>query len=506
MSTAIFTCLRFALLGVAGFGLRHMFKHLSPRLSLILIAAFVTLVAAFQPLLLVPACIGFIVSQKLSHSTEVVDHEDDKLRQADENMLEQLQMAHFRYFQEYSHPTTGLTLDRSRTGAPSSVAATGFALTAFPVAAQRGWITRKEAADHALKVMRTLWNAPQGEDPTTTSGKFGFFFHFMHWDTATRFANCEISTIDTALLMSGVLFARQFYNGETAEEQEIRDLADKLYDRVEWTKALNAEGFVSHGWIPESGMIPHVWKGLDEGPILMLMGMGSKTHPLPADCWDKYFASARLETVHGQRHMVFGPLFGHQYCHCWVDFRGLKNEMVRRLGFDLFENSRRATLAQRAYGVANPGKWRGYSALDWGWTPGGGPAWEKRVVDGVEREFFEYIARGFPDAPDDGTIAPTAAASSLPFAPEVVMPTLWHWVRNRPEILGPQGFYDGFNMTYDGSTPSGWIDPETLGIDQGPIVLMLENHRSQFIWKTMKTSQPLQNALIRAGFTGDWLN
>ena len=436
----------------------------------------------------------------------VGEGQESRLSLEDIKMLSDLEEVHFNYFRDNTNAASGLTLDRSTKDSPASIAATGFALTAFAIGAERGWITRDEASTYCLNTLKTLSNTAQGEDPETTSGKHGFFFHFLNPEDGTRSGKSEISTIDTALLMSGVLFAKSYYDGDSEKEGQIRELAKNLYERVDWPKALTDDGKLSHGWMPESGMIPHVWSAYDEGTVLMLMAAGSPTHPISSDVVDKYYEGAKRTNIYGQDHISFGPLFGHQYAHSWVDFRGISNGATKPIGIDLFENSRRATLAQNYYAQDNPNGFTGYGKLDWGLTACDGPGWESKTIDGKERQFYGYIARGFPDAPDDGTIAPTAAASSLPFAPDVVLPTLRHWTTNRKELLGPYGFHDSFNMTYDQSKPSGWVASDTIGIDQGAILLSIENYRSEFVWNTMKRSPEVRAGLKEAGFKGAWLD
>ena len=427
---------------------------------------------------------------------------------SEDALLEDLGRAHFRYFVAQSDPVTGLTRDRSQPWAPSSVAAVGFSLTAWPVAARRGWVSRAEAAAYAKKTLDTLWRAPQGPAAKGMAGHKGFFYHFIDMKTAARAWDCELSTIDTALLMAGVRFAGAFFDGEAADEVAVRARADQLYRRVDWAWALDGGDRLSLGWTPEKGFLPYHWGGYSEAMIMLLLGLGSPTHPLPAEAWAAYHRSDPVVERYGQRFVRFGPLFGHQYSHVWADFRGVRDATNTRLGWDWFENSRRATLAQRAYAIANPKGFRGYGALDWGLTACDGPGGGKdvtKVVDGKTLVFHGYLARGAPDDHDDGTIAPTAAAGSLPFAPEVVLPTLAHWRRNRPEIWGPYGFQDAFNPTFDPAKPSGWVGPDTLGIDQGPIVLMGENHRTGLIWQVMRQDPVLRAGMRRAGFTGGWL-
>ena len=212
-------------------------------------------------------------------------------------------------------------------------------------------------------------------------------------------------------------------------------------------------------------------------------------------------STAKVSEPYGHKSLEFGPLFAHQYSQVWLDLRGMMDATAKKVGFDYFQNSRRATLAQHDYAIQNPLNFSEYGAHDWGLTASDGPGDVTKTVNGQQREFHSYNARGFPNAPDDGTIAPTAAASSLPFAPEIVLPTLRHWYNDRPEILGHLGFSDAFNPTFDTSKPSGWVDKETLGIDQGPILLMTENYRNRSIWQTMKDDPYFQTGFNRAGFT-----
>ena len=424
-----------------------------------------------------------------------------KLDVANQQMLEQLQKAHFQYFKEESDPVTGLTKDRSTDTSAASIAAVGFSLTAHGVAVDHGWVSRDEAANYTLKVLNNLWSTKQGDEAQGTSGNHGLFYHFLDPKTGLRMGENEVSTIDTALLMSGVLYSKNYFDGTSPKETQIRELSDKLYNRVDWNWTNTESGRLSMGWTPESGFIKNDWQAYNEAQILLLLAMGSPTHPVPASAWETYMSTAKIASPYDHESLQFGPLFAHQYTQVWLDFRGRMDATNKKLGMDYFQNSRQAALAQHEYAIANPQAWKGYGPLDWGLTASDGPGEVTKTVDGQERLFHGYEARGFPDAPDDGTIAPTAAASSLPFVPEIVMPTLRHWLTNRPEIFGRLGFQDAFNPTFDTSKPSGWVDPATLGIDQGPILLMAENYRHGSIWQTMKNDANLQAGLDKAGFS-----
>jgi len=428
----------------------------------------------------------------------------EELGEADQQMLERIEKAHFNYFVEQSNPVTGLTKDRSRESSAASIAAIGFSLTAYGVAVEKGWVKRDAAARYTEKVLSTLWQGKQGPEPSGVCGDHGFYYHFLNPTSGLRDDHCELSTIDTTLLLAGVLYCRNFYRQDTDREIAIRDYAEKIYRRVDWNWAARGTDEISMGWTPEHGFIKKNWSGYDEASLLCLLAMGSPTHATPASTWVKYMASAKIGSPYGRRQMQFGPLFGHQYTQVWIDMRNLHNDTTKKIGLDFFQNSRLATLSQHDYFIDNPEKFDAYGELDWGLTACDGPGDINKSIDGRKRRFYNYVARGYPKippCPDDGTIAPTAAAASLPFAPEIVLPTLRHWLKDRPEIFGKIGFYDAFNPTFDRSKPSGWVDAECIGIDQGPILLMVENYRSGSVWKIMEKDPYLQKGLKAAGFT-----
>lgn len=427
------------------------------------------------------------------------------LAAAEKGVLDHYQKAHFNYFRQESHPVTGLTKDRSTPDSPCSVAGVGFSLSAHIIAAERGWITKEESTDYTLKVLRTLWNTPQGESPEGTSGYKGFFYHFIDPQNGTRSANCELSTVDTALLMAGVLSSAEYFKGNSEQEIEIRTLAENLYNRVDWAWAMRGKDHMSMGWYPDQGFIEHEWKGYNEGMLLLILGLASPTHPIPAKSWNAYTDSYQTSEINGKKFIDFAPMFGHQYSHSWIDFRGINDHVNKSMGFDYFENSRRAVLAQHDYAVRNPLGWLGYDKLNWGITASDGPGLISKMFNGKLFEFHGYKARG-PGEFDDGTLAPTAVAASMPFAPELILPTLLHWTVTRPELWSALGFKDAFNPSFDSTKPSGWVASDTLAIDQGPIVLMMENYRKQTIWNLMQNSKPIVDGLLRAGFTGGWLD
>jgi hypothetical protein len=270
------------------------------------------------------------------------------------------------------------------------------------------------------------------------------------------------------------------------------------------------------GWTPENGLHDYDYTGYNEAMLLYVLAIGSPTHPITPRAWNAYASSYKWGTHYGQEYLLFGPLFGHQYSHVWIDFRGIKDHYMRGKGIDYYENSRRATLAQRAYAIANPMGWRGYGENVWGLTACDGPFDGKLTIGGTERQFWTYAARGTApgEVRDDGTIAPTAAASSIAFAPELAVPAIEAMARTYPQVYQKYGFLDSFNPTLDFEHPVqmgkivkgvGWFDHDYLGIDQGPIVAMIENHRSGLVWNTMRRNEHIRRGLRRAGFTGGWL-
>jgi len=423
--------------------------------------------------------------------------------------LDTLQVRTLKFFLETTDPVTGLTPDRWPSPSPSSIAAVGFALTAYPIAVERGLITREQAAQRTLNTLRFFWRLPQHEGSENVAGYQGFFYHFLEISQATRAWRCELSSIDTALLLAGVLFAQSYYAGEHAVELEIRSLADSLYRRANWNWFMADTNGVKTAWRPEKGFGPHIWDGYDEAMILYILALGSPTHPAPTYVWQTWTKPYIWAKYYGLEFISFGPLFGHQYSHCWIDFRGIQDAYMKEKGVDYFENSRRATYTQQAHAKANPGQWRDYTKNIWGLTACDGPRDTAFVSAGKKRQFWSYRARGasFDWIEDDGTIAPTAAGGSVAFAPEICVPVLRAMrARYGSRLWQQYGFLDSFNPSYlTPRTPAGWFDDDYLGIDQGPIVIMIENLRNNFVWNVMKKNPYIVTGLQRAGFAGGWL-
>ena len=420
--------------------------------------------------------------------------------------LDALQRQTFDYFVYEVNPLNGLVVDKTQVGAPASIAAVGLALSAYPVGVERGFITRAEAIERTLATLRFFWNSSQNKDAEATGYK-GFYYHFLDMKTGKRVWECELSTVDTAFLLAGMLTAAAYFTNEAADEREIRALADELFLRADWQWAQNGGATVTHGWKPETGFLPYRWQGYDEALFLYLLGLGSPTHPLSDGSYAAWTSTYVWKKVYDLELLYSGPLFTHQVSHLWVDFRGIQDADMRGKNIDYFENSRRATYAQRQYAMRNPGQFDAYGETCWGITASEGPGCVTRNVKGRERRFFGYLARGVPDGPDDGTIAPWAVVASLPFAPELVLPALQHFDDRNLRVTNTYGYKATFNPTFPGESADaqGWVSPWHLGLNQGPIVLMIENYRSGLLWRLMRQCPYLVHGLRRAGFSGGWL-
>ena len=426
----------------------------------------------------------------------------------------------FQFFWDTTNETNGLTPDRFPSRPFSSIAAVGFALTAYPIGIENNWISRDQGVDRTLLTLKFLRDLPTGPQRTGKGAYRGFYYHFLDMDKGHRYASwVELSSVDTALLLMGALFAQSYYAGDDPREREIRDIAETIYRRVDWNWLQQNKPLVSMGWFPESGFIPYDWMGYNEAMLLYVLALGSPTHPVSPDAWEVW--TRTYSDVWGvyqdQEFLAFGPMFGHQYSHVWIDFRGIQDDYMRERGIDYFENSRRAALAQRSYAIANPMKWKDYGKNVWGLTASDGPQRTVQEFRGEQREFRHYSARGvgLRENFDDGTIAPTAAIASLPFAPEIVIPaTLEMHERFGDYLYSSYGFLDAFNRSFDFDIPlktgrlvpgEGWVASDYIGIDQGPILAMISNYRDGFVWEVMKRNPHIRLGLERAGFEGGWL-
>ena len=433
--------------------------------------------------------------------------------------FDDLEQRTFRYFWDLANRRNGLVPDRWPTPSFASIAAVGFALTAYPIGVERGWIRREDARDLTLTTLRFFATAPQGEAATGMSGHKGFFYHFLDMETGQRYRDTELSSVDTTLLFLGILFAGAWYDRADPAEAEIRRLAQTITDRADWPWFTNARGSVSMGWHPGKGFIARAWEGYNEGMMVYIVGLGSRGRSLADGAWNAW-TRTYPEFWRGEgatRHLAFAPLFGHQYSQMWVDFRGIRDATMRTAGLDYFENSRRATYANRAYCIADPMGWYGYSRDIWGLAACDGPGNFELPYRGGSATFYGYSARGplgQPDGRDDGTLAPTAALGSLAFAPEIVVPAA-DAMRRWPRLYQKYGFLDSFNPSFrytdvkleTGSVDpkSGWVARDYLGIDQGAIAGAITNTRDEGIWRVMRRSPTIRRGLQRAGFTGGWL-
>ncbi|MGE5401971.1 MAG: glucoamylase family protein [Ignavibacteriales bacterium] len=425
---------------------------------------------------------------------------ENSMSPAERSFLDTLQKRTFDYFWYESGSENGLVKDRSQEGSPASMAATGFGIAAWAVGAEHGWISRAEAAERTLRLLRFLINSPQGTEPDATGYK-GFYYHFINMTTGKRAWHCELSTIDTAWLLAGVRFAVQYFNRDTNAENEIRQLAEKITGRVDWNWSVlrdgRYKGYITLGWTPEEGFHELGWFGYNEALMLQIIAAGSGIKD-PLDVYGKWLSSYNwVEPYKGLEHFGFPPLFGHQYSHMFIDFRGLADSRLAARGIDYFENSRRASLAQIKYAVENPMRWKGYDSLCWGLTACDGPG-DSYNHDSLR--FLGYAARGTSGSglvhDDDGTIAPAAAGGSIVFIPQEVIKTL----KNMYDKYGPGGLWGRYGFTDAFNPTLNWYDKDYLGIDQGPILLMIENLRSGMIWKYMKNDEVVKTGLEKLGF------
>lgn len=401
-----------------------------------------------------------------------------------EALLDTIQHTAFKFFWEQANPSNGLIKDRGPGNSPCSIASVGFGLSAICIGVDHGWVSREAARDRVLTTLNTFWTYPQGTGPSGYIGAFGLFYHFLDMDTGVRTWDSELSTIDTGLLLAGIIDARQFFDGTDSVETRIRALADSIYRRMNWNLMRNFNPGIMLGWMPGTGFAGYgQWIGYNEATIMYILAMGSPTYPVDYLGWQTWTQGYDPGSYYGFSYIIFPPLFGHQYSHCWIDFRNINEPYMANHGLNYFENSRRATLAQRAYSIANPLNHAGYSDSLWGITASDTPT--------------GYRARGAPPAQnDDGTITPTAPISSIPFAPdECIRVARTMWEHYRPQLWTEYGFRDAFNLNVN------WWDPWIIGIDQGPMIIMIENYRTGRVWQRFMSNPNVQLGLQRAGFT-----
>lgn len=422
-----------------------------------------------------------------------------------EKMIAELEEATFGYFDRATNPDKGLVLDSTKQDAPATIAGSGLVLSCYAVAAERGYRPRPELARRARTLLEFFWNAEQSDSPKATGYK-GFFYHFLDFETGTRVHNSELSTIDSAIVFAGALTAAAYFDGDSEDERAVRRLALDIYARADWRWASPHNPAISHGWQPRTGFLAYDWRGYNEALFLYVLALASPTHPVEEDAYAEWTSTYQWKSIYDIEFLYGGPLFIHQLSHVWLDLRGIQDAFMRTHASDYFENSRRATYVQREYAKRNPRGLIGYGENSWGITASDGPGPATKVVRGRRRRFFDYVGRGIPYGPDDGTLAPWAVASSLPFAPEIVLPALATIDREYPTITGEYGYKCSYNPTFGGAKRGGsWISKGHYALDQGPVVLMIENFRSGLVWRLLRKSEFIRAGLLRAGFRGGWL-
>lgn len=404
----------------------------------------------------------------------------------DDEFLDFMQESAVDFFWYEANPSNGLIRDRSTSGSDCSIASVGFGLTAICIGIDHGWIPAAAGRDRVLTTLKTFWTLPQGNGPRGYAGYKGFYYHFLNMQTGLRSGTCELSSIDTALLLAGILYCRNYFVSSDSIDSEIRLLADSIYNRVDWRwmQATGNHGGIYMQWTPESGSSTSWWSGYCEAMIMNTLACGSPIHPaVPSYIYLTWTGGYSWQTQYGYTYVVFPPLFGHQYSHCWIDYRNIADPYMAKKGITYFENSRRATLADRAYCAANPGGFAAYSDSIWGLTASDGPT--------------GYNARGAPPAQnDDGTIAPTAAGGSIAFTPtESIAALRAMYDTYRAYLVTPYGLGDAFNVS------KSWFDSQNIGIDQGPIAIMIENYRTQRVWDTFMKDTDIGKGLDALYFT-----
>jgi len=389
----------------------------------------------------------------------------------DEQLLDELEKANFLYFWEQANPQTGLVKDRSNarsasdTSIVASIAATGFGLTALCIGQRRNFISPGEARERALAALRFLWK----KLPTHR----GFFYHFANINTGERVWDSEVSSVDTAILLCGILTCRQHFE----RHSEITNLAYEIFNRVDWTWLSEDTSLLPQGWTPEIGFLPYRWDYYSELMMMYLMGLGSFFHPIPAETWNAW--KRTTFEYDGLRYIgSFAPLFVHQYSQAWFDFRNKRDKYA-----DYFENSKIATQAHRLFCLELGKQFPDYTEDLWGITASDSQS--------------GYVVWGGPPAmgPIDGTVVPAAAGGSLPFLPQECMRVLRTIKTRYPNAWCRYGFVDAFNPLKN------WYDIDVIGIDTGITMLMAENARTGFVWNTFMRNPEARRGMERAGFT-----
>jgi hypothetical protein len=386
----------------------------------------------------------------------------------DDQFLDELERSNFLFFWEQANPQTGLIKDRCNVrtadiSVAASVASTGFGLTAICIAEKRGYISHEDARLRVITTLSFLWK----KLPTHR----GFFFHFANMNTGERIWDSEVSSIDTSILLCGILTCRQHFR-----DRDIIELAHAIFDRVDWTWLSEDITLLSMGWTPEVGFLPAKWDYYSELMMIYLLGMGSPSHPLPPAAW---LAWKRTTFEYdGLRYIgSFAPLFVHQYSQAWFDFRHKRDKYA-----DYFQNSAIATEVHRRFCVGLGKTFPDYSDDLWGIT--------------ASDSENGYVVWGGPPAtgPIDGTVVPAATGGSLPFLPDATLRVLKNIKAHYPQAWSRYGFVDAFNPLKK------WYDNDIVGIDTGITMLMAENVRTAFVWETFMKNPEAQRGMAIAGF------
>jgi len=398
--------------------------------------------------------------------------EHNKFSREDDGLLDDLEKSGCLFFWEQGSPNTGQVLDRARhdlNGARdprrmASIASTGFGLTALCIADKRRYQPHAAIAER----VRTTLDWHLNKLPEV----HGFFYHFTDIETGARIGRTELSSIDTALLLCGVLTARQHFG-----DDRIKSLAQQIYERVDWPWMLNGGDTFSMGWKPESGFIAARWNHYCELMMIYLLAAGSPTHATPPELWNN-FSRPMIQFEDYKYISGNDPLFTHQYSQAWYDFRRKRDAYA-----NYFENSAIATRAHKAFCLSYP-EW--YNEDYWG-------------VSASDSAHGYHVWGGPPPmGPLDGTVVPCAVAGSLPFLPADCIAVL-RSMRSKwgDRAWGRYGFVDAFHPA------ANWYDPDVLGIDQGISVLMAENLRSGFVWETFMRNPESARAMQLVGFKSE---
>jgi hypothetical protein len=431
----------------------------------------------------------------------------DRSKNNIENQLDKLQFQTFSYFWHEANPEKGLVAENTAPDSAASTAVTGLALTGYPVAVERGFISRREAATRTLLTLRFFLNSRHGPEPEAT-GYHGFYYHLLDMQNGRRARLSELSTFDTAVLLAGAFAASAYFDNENSDETEIREIAEILYRKADWSWALCSGKTLKQEWRAEKNFSEKCWRGFDEALLINILALGSPTFPVNPNVYEEWKATFMLTREYGFEYIYAGPLFIHQIPHVWLDLRNIIDSYLDYSGFDYFENCTRATYVHRQYAIDNPGKFEGYGKNCWGFTVSDGPGPGSIKLKGEERQTLGYAFRGAPAGPDDGTISPWGSICSLPFAPGIVIPVIEYYFHETHLVAGDSyGFRSSYNPSFPHKphNPHGWKSPWHTGLNQGPALTLIENYRTGLIWNLMKESPYIIQGLRKAGFKGGWL-